>query len=135
MTAFCTYCSAEKNRREGVLPAIERYRSDRIRRVYAAALSVGAPFYVLSGKFGLIEPWHPIPFYDHQLAASEVRQHSRMVAAQIDQFALEAMIFFMRPVAEDEKLKPYLASLRAACEQAKIALTVVEMPPPRSSGR
>ena len=50
MTAFCTYCSATKNRKPGEIPAIQRYRSCRIERVYEGSCTLGLPFRVLSGK-------------------------------------------------------------------------------------
>ena len=37
MVVLATLCAAEKNPARCLLPAVERYRSERIRRVYAAA--------------------------------------------------------------------------------------------------
>lgn len=127
MTTFCTYCSAEKEIEESPLPAIERYRSDRIKRIYSAALSSGTVFFILSGEFGLLTPNQPIPYYDHLLVADEVEAHSLTVAEQIKQHGITQIIFFTLPVAVDEKLEPYHTSLRLACQTASINLSFVEI--------
>ena len=77
MTFFCTYCSAKKDRSQGELAAIQRYQSLRINSVYLAAVSLGHNFFILSGKYGILEPSEPIPYYDHLLQSSEVSEHSR----------------------------------------------------------
>ncbi len=80
MTIFCTYCSAKKDRSQGELPAIQRYRSHRIKSVYIAAVSLGLKFLILSGEYVILEPSDPIPYYDHLLQSSEVSEHSKKVA-------------------------------------------------------
>ena len=72
MELFATYCSAEKDGAEGELPAIERYTSERIQGVAAAAKGAQAKFGILSGQFGLITGEHPLPYYDHLLQPEEV---------------------------------------------------------------
>ncbi len=127
MTIFCTYCSAEKETVEQSLSAIERYRSDRIKRIYSAALACGTGFFILSGEFGLLTPNQPIPYYDHLLTSDEVETHSVKVAEQIKHYGITQIIFFTLPVAADEKLEPYQASLRLACQTASINLSFVEL--------
>lgn len=127
MTAFSTYCSAEKQIDDAPLPAIERYRSDRIKRIYSAALTCGARFFILSGEFGLLLPTQQIPYYDHLLTGDEVELHSIKVAEQIKQYDLTQILFFTLPVALDEKLAAYHASLRLACQIASINLSFVEI--------
>lgn len=127
MTVFSTYCSAEKEANENLLPAIERYRSERIKRIYSAALSCGANFFILSGEYGLLKPNDAIPYYDHLLVAGEIKAHSANVAGQINQYGITQIIFFTLPLAADEKLAPYHASLRLACQKASINLSFVEI--------
>jgi len=128
MTAFCTYCSAEKISMKGLLPAIERYDSDRIRRIYSASLVCGVAFFILSGEYGLLKPGDPIPYYDHLLLAEEIETQVFKVNEQIKQHGITQIIFFTLPVAADEKLVPYHASLRLACQKASINLSFVEIP-------
>lgn len=127
MTVFLTYCSAEKETYEHPLPAINRYRSDRIRRIYSAAESAGTGFFILSGEYGLLKPNEPIPYYDHLLVGDEVETHSFKVADQIKQHGITQIIFFTLPVAADEKLAAYHACLRLACQTAAINLSFVEI--------
>lgn len=127
MTIFSTYCSAEKETAEHSLPAIQRYRSERIRRIYSAALTCGADFFILSGEFGLLTPTEPIPYYDHLLIVDEVESHSLTVAEQIKQHGITQIIFFTLSVAVDEKLAAYHACLRLACQTASINLSFVEI--------
>lgn len=127
MTIFSTYCSAEKETVEHALPAVERYRSERIRRIYFAALICGAGFFILSGEFGLLTPTEPIPYYDHLLIGDEIEAHSFKVAEQIKQNGITQIIFFTLPVAADETLAAYHDSLRLACQSAAINLSIVEI--------
>lgn len=127
MTVFCTYCSAEKDTADALLPAIRRYRSDRIARIYGAALTCGCGFVILSGEFGLLEPSAPIPDYDHLLLTDEVETHAHRLAAQIAEQGITQILFFTLPVAKDEKLAPYHAALRRACETATVKLNFVEI--------
>lgn len=127
MTIFCTYCSAEKEASESLLPAIRRYRSDRIERIYSAALAAGCGFFILSGEYGLLGPNKPIPYYDHLLQAEEAEVQAFKVAGQIKQHGISQIIFFTLPLSKDEKLAPYHSTLRLACVLASIRLNFVEI--------
>ncbi len=65
--AICTLCSRDKNEEVGLLPARERYVSERIRNVERIANELGVPFYIVSGKFGLLQADELIPYYDHEI--------------------------------------------------------------------
>jgi hypothetical protein len=127
MTVFCTYCSAEKEATEGLLPAILRYRSERVERIHAAARAAGGRFYILSGEYGLLAPNEPIPYYDHLLVADEVEAHAFKLTEQIEQYSITQIVFFTFPVSQDEKLAPYHAALRLACTMASTRLSFVEI--------
>jgi cytoplasmic iron level regulating protein YaaA (DUF328/UPF0246 family) len=47
-------------------------------------MSLGQKFLILSGKYGILEPSDPIPYYDHLLQSSEVSEHSKKVADQLE---------------------------------------------------
>src|SRR5689334_13241459 len=118
MTVFCTYCSAEKAPAAEPLPAIRRYRSERIERIYGAARGAGCGFYIFSGEYGLLGPDEKIPYYDHLLVAGEVQAHATKLTEQIKQYGITQIVFFTLPVLRDEKLAPYHAALRLACTMA-----------------
>jgi hypothetical protein len=127
MTIFCTYCSAEKEPSAELLPALRRYRSERIERICRAARAAGCGFYILSGKYGLLDPNEKIPYYDHLLVADEVEAHATKLTEQIKQYDITQIVFFTLPVSRDEKLAPYHAALRLACTMAPTRLGFVEI--------
>ncbi len=127
MTAFCTYCSAEKDHSHGQLPAIQRYRSQRIKSVYSAALSLGLEFLILSGEYGMLRPSDLIPYYSHLLITPEVPEHAKRVAHQLKALGVNDLIFFARSLVEDKNLKPYLDCIRLASQEARVELKIVEI--------
>lgn len=127
MTIFCTYCSAEKEIAEGLLPAIRRYRSQRIERIHALSQAAGCGFFILSGEYGLLAPDNRIPYYDHLLVADEVEAHAFKLAQQINQYGINKIVFFTLSAAKDGKLASYHASLRLASFIASIRLSFVEI--------
>ena len=127
MTFFCTYCSAKKDRSQGELAAIQRYQSLRINSVYLAAVSLGLNFFILSGKYGILEPSEPIPYYDHLLQSSEVSEHSKKVADQLEKLGVKDVIFFGGSLSDDENLKPYFDCIKIASQKAGIELKFVEI--------
>ncbi|MCJ7625844.1 MAG: hypothetical protein MUO76_20320 [Anaerolineaceae bacterium] len=127
MTVFCTLCSAEKDRSGGELPAIQRYHSHRINSVYIAALSLGIKFLILSRKYDILEPSDPIPYYAHLLQSSEVPEHSKMVAEQLEAHGVKDLVVFARPVSDDENAKPYFDCIRIASQKAGIELKFVDL--------
>jgi hypothetical protein len=133
MKVFSTYCSADKNRSEDPLPAIERYRSGRIRTLYSAALSLGAGFVILSGEYGLLDPCEPIPYYDKRLDPAEVPSHASTVARQLRSRGIDSVVFFSRAVSGDPNIEPYIDCIALACEKAGVQIVVVEVPDSKES--
>ena len=78
---ICTICSRDKDPAKGLLPAIRRYRSERIGRIYEKAKRAGAVFAILSGKFGLLPAEEPIPYYDKLLTEADIGPVSEKAAA------------------------------------------------------
>jgi hypothetical protein len=127
MTIFCTYCSAEKETAAELLPALRRYRSERIRRIHESARKAGCGFYILSGEYGLLAPDGPIPYYDHLLVDDGIEMHAFKLAEQIQRYGITQIVFFTLPVSWDEKLAPYHATLRLACAITSARLSFVEI--------
>jgi len=117
MKAFCTYCSKSKSHESGEIPAIRRYRSSRIKKVHEAALAVNLPFYVLSGRYGLVVPQRNIPDYDHLLREEEVSDLAQLVAKQISECQIDGFVFFIEPVANDPNVQRYLDAMKEACSK------------------
>lgn len=123
-SAYCTYCSGRKRSDAGVLPAIERYDSERISRVEAAARAVGCRFYILSGEFGLLAPETPIPWYDHRLAAHEVEAVARQVAGQIIELGIGHLTYFTVAIEDEADVRPYLDAITGGCQHAEILMEI-----------
>jgi len=131
MRAFCTYCSRHKRTDPGLLPASQRYQSTRIDAVYASARLVGAPFFILSGEFGLLAAEQPIPWYDHLLTSAEAPALAVKLATQLREAALAGLVYFTEPLGETPIVQPYHDALMAAC--AQLSLPVLTMDYRRSS--
>ncbi len=127
MIAFCTYCSKNKHETAGNLPAIELYDSPRIRRVHEAAQIVGAGFLILSGKFGLLAPATPIPFYDHLLIAEEVGSLVEIVMPQLEATGVDGVVYFTVSFSDDEFVRPYHDTLASACARMRLPFIVATL--------
>ena len=127
MHAFCTYCSAQKSKDPGDIPAIHRYQSHRIARVYRAAQELRQAFFILSGEYGLLSPDHPIPWYDHLLKLEEVALLANRIAEQIAHLRIDGFTFFTQSLERDPSVAPYCQALLKACEQVSVPLSIVEV--------
>jgi hypothetical protein len=114
-TVFCTYCSRQKDPAPHPIPALERYQSERIRKVHRAAGALGLKFYILSGEFGLLAPEHLIPWYNHLLQPEEVAGLAVRVAAQIAAEEIGGIVHFTHRLQAEPQVIPYHDTLLAAC--------------------
>jgi hypothetical protein len=126
MKILCTYCSAEKQIVVGNVPAISRYISKRIDRVAEQVDKQKRPFFILSGKYGIIPAAHPIPYYDHLLTQQEVTAHAQKVASQIREYRVTHITFYTRSLQQDPNVAAYINCITQAAELAKVDLVVEE---------
>lgn len=126
MKAYCTYCSAQKDPSQKMLPAIKRYKSQRIRSVYEESQKEKHKFIIFSGKFGLLYPNDEVPFYDHLLRISEVEEHAKKIADQIDEMGFNQIVFFVRSPLEDKNVLNYIECLSLACDKTHTRLEIHE---------
>ena len=130
MDIFCTYCSAQKDHEPGNLPAIQRYQSKRINQIADSAVKLGIGFYILSGKYGLIESHMPIPYYNHLLQPDEIAIMVRKVGDQLAKADIQTIIFFTNPPEEDPNLGPYLEVIETACRNTNVNMTILRIQAP-----
>ena len=116
--------SARKNETAGLLPASQRYLSERIRRVEELAKQDGLRFHILSGEFGLLESGQPIPWYDHLLVSEEVPALVEKVAARMVEEHIQQVDYYARPVDVDPNNAPYTRTMEIACARAGVVLRV-----------
>jgi hypothetical protein len=124
---LCSYCSADKDPDSGLLPAIERYRSERLRHLWHRGQALGVPLYILSGRFGLLAATDPIPWYDHLLPADEAEAVSRGVAGRLRELSVTDVEYHTADIALTPPIRPYLDAIRTACTEAGACLTVINL--------
>lgn len=125
---YCTYCSKQKTTDEGEVPAIQRYQSQRIAQVNLKATIDGCPFFILSGKYGIIPSDYPLPYYDHLLTPDEVDAMSNQVGSQIKTFEISEIHYFSNDPQQDSTLQPYASVIEKSCRMAGIKLTIEYFP-------
>jgi hypothetical protein len=129
-TIFVTYSSKTKRKDKGLLKAIERYDSPRIRQIAAAASSLGLGFRILSGRHGLLSPGDKIPYYDHLLNWEGVGQVLAKVAGQLALEKVSLVVYFTRPLRKASAPLAYHALMEAACAEKGIRMVGIEVERP-----
>lgn len=124
-----TICCREKDRAEGLLPAVRRYRSERIERLYRLAGEAGLPFAILSGYFGLIEAEEPIPYYDRLMEEGDIERIAAAGEAFLRERGIKRVIFCLPDPALDPHVGPYLKSMEISAAAAGSRLQVHFLPP------
>jgi hypothetical protein len=120
MKIVATLCSASKSHTEGKLPAFERYTSMRIKNVMKVAKGKQLPFFIFSGKYGLIPYDYPIPYYDHLLSKDEVGDMAVLLSDQIKGSAMSSIDFYIHP--DDSAWNVYREALKEAATTVGVIL-------------
>ena len=124
MLIYCTYCSAEKQSTKKPIPAINLYQSTRIQDVHQMASKANLPFFIFSGKHGLIAPHQPVAWYDHLLQKEAISTHAEFLAKQIHSLNISAIHFFSNFPENDPNLHIYIDCITAACKSCNIPIQV-----------
>lgn len=120
-----TYCSRRKREDAGLLPAVERYSSPRIPAARDWARRHGADFRILSGRYGLLDPAEPIPYYDHLLGTDEVEAMTERVAGQLEGW--DGICFLE---AAGDYVAPYIAVMTGAARRRGLPIAEVTLDGP-----
>ncbi len=119
---FVTYCTGRKTDEKENIPAIQRYKSERIRWVYAEALKEKADFAILSGIFGLIPPERKIPKYDYCLQKDDTDRvketNKKYIKDNMGKNEIEIVYFTKSPLLDKESVN-YYDSLKKAIDALK----------------
>lgn len=94
MKAIITVCSKRKDTSPGMLPAHKRYQGAHVERVRKIAEEQEIPFFILSGKHGLIPANKPVEYYDYRLDDQGVKTLIRLVKKQIGAFGITSIDFY-----------------------------------------
>ncbi len=126
---ICTICSRDKDRQEGCLPAIKRYNSPRIDKVFSLAQEGGHAFAILSGKYGLLSPEDPIPYYDKLLKEEDVGEVGTRAAAYLKEGNFREVVLLLPDPAIDPNIVPYIETMKRAGEIGGVPVGVRFVPP------
>jgi hypothetical protein len=107
-----------------MLPAHRRYRGDHVAQVRQIAREKGLPFFLLSGKFGLIHEDRMVPCYDCLLSERDVEPLIRKVRTQLAKRGIHRLWFYNKPKPQWE---PYKRVLLGACLRS-CRFTLVDIP-------
>lgn len=128
MKILCSYCSAAKREDDGLLPAIERYLSARLRVLWLRGRAQSTPLFILSGELGLLHAEEPIPWYDHLLQPSEVVVLAEGIAVRLRDLEVDTVEYHTAPPAEYPTVRPYFDAISIACAAADVPLTIETLP-------
>jgi len=115
---YVTYCSGKKDPKEGSIPAIERYDSDRIRWVYNLSIKDKADFAILSGVLGLLYPNEKIPYYDHKMNIDDVERIAKLIKWFLRDKNYEKIVYFTENPHGEPVLRYYYKSLKKAIDKS-----------------
>jgi len=121
MRYYITTCCAEKRGDEGLLPAKERYQSERVRYVVSESERSNIPLLILSGKYGVLDANDPIPWYDKALMEKDVKGMIPKVVFQLNERDATEITLFARP-RDTVGWGPYFKVIEKACEKLKICV-------------
>ena len=116
-TLYVTYCSKKKDTKEGSIPAIERYDSDRIRWVFNLSDKDKVDFAILSGVLGLVTPNEKIPYYDHKMNEDDVERIAKLIKLFLNEEKYEKIVYFTENPHSEPVLKNYYKSLKRAIDK------------------
>jgi hypothetical protein len=122
----CSICSKVKSSEEGLVPARKRYQGSHIAKVEAMALEQGAPFFILSGKFGLLAAEDDVGNYDYLLIEEDVQELADKIQAKLYEHKIGVVHFYTKLKPQWE---PYGKALSIACRTAKVGLTTHRLDP------
>ncbi len=123
MDIIVTCCCKEKDLSQQLIPAVERYKSTRIKIVHDIALREKKELFFLSGKFGLIHSLTPIPWYDKILLPEEVNMMKDTVKFQLVNYEIKKVNFYVKEINEKDP-DPYYQTIQLACRELNIGLQV-----------
>ena len=119
MRAVVTICSRAKSQAPGPLAACLRYTAPHIKQAQAIARAQQAPFFLLSGLYGLIHEHLSIPAYDYLLDDVNAGGLVGTVAGQLKDYGITGVCLC---VEDKPSWEPYVRTLEQAAAQVGIPL-------------
>ena len=117
-------CSRQKSDEPGGVPARLRYKGSHIAKVEEAARAQRLPFFVLSGKLGLLHSDGLIEPYDYRLEPVGVPGLVQDLREQLKKGGIGEIRFYTKRKPDWE---PYYTALNRACALEGVGLVVREL--------
>lgn len=124
MKIVATICSRKKDPNTDLLSARLRYLGEHVGRVSAIAADTNTPFYILSGKYGLISADEKIPDYDYLLTEDAVEELSEMIAQQIREAGITEIAFYSE---SNPNWKPYEKAAQQGAQRGDAELVMHQL--------
>ena len=86
-------------------------------------------FTVLSGKFGLLFPDDPIPYYDRLLKEGDIPRLSEKVSNFLKENSVQKLLFLVPDPEKDPAVRSYIECVKRGCRKAGASLQVKYVPP------
>lgn len=122
MEYLCTTCCKDKRDNDELLPATQRYISERIEFVFKESRRLNKPFIILSAEYGLIDSDSKIPWYDKKLEPETVAGMIPILSKQLLEKEVSTIIFYGKP-RTTPGWKPYYDALEQSCNQQGVSIT------------
>ena len=103
-----------------LLPASQRYIGEHIAKTEKIAKESALPFFILSGKYGLLPAGEKIQNYDYYLEMDAVDDLAKVVEAQLKEFDISEIAFYTEG---KESWIPYETVLKKATDLAEVVFT------------
>jgi hypothetical protein len=125
MRVVATICSDPKHAGPDPLPASQLYLGKHIATVERMAREQGAPYFILSGKYGLLRSSHELRQYDYLLENEEavINTKAEQAGIQMVDFGITEIDFYCKL-----KWKAYAAVMQKAAAGAGVELRVHNLP-------
>lgn len=120
MEIYCTTCCKAKSKDLKPLKAIDRYISERIKSISKKSKIDEVPFFILSGKIGLIKEDAKIMYYDLPLENDRVEEMVKKVVVQLKHYKITKIHFFGVKVDKNPGWKPYYDLIEQACKKTGV---------------
>jgi hypothetical protein len=125
MEYVCTTCCKDKKTDEELLPASQRYISERIDFVSQESIKLRKPFLIFSGFYGFIDADFMIPWYDKALENEDVLNMIAIAKEQLLEKKVSKIIFYGKP-RSIPGWESYYEVLEKSCNQLGIPITFRE---------
>ena len=118
--AAATYCSRMTDPSHSRIPAIDRWRSVRIKQSQQLAAQSRREFYLLTAKRGLIHSSESVGPDATTLKERDLASAAELVVKELTQYGIENLLFFANPFQRDGM--NFVRLMVLACAEAKVDL-------------